>query len=82
MDTQAGQGFVQLLPNINQDNKALFGNKQNQRLTKLSDKGHKDSNEIGTYQDAHHGIHHDQNAINSFPSLKQYAYNQYGIDIP
>ncbi len=29
MNTQARQGFVQLLPNINQDNKALLGNKQN-----------------------------------------------------
>jgi hypothetical protein len=46
MDTQAGQWFIQLLPNINQDNKAFLGNKQNLRVTKLSDKDHKDSNEI------------------------------------
>jgi hypothetical protein len=60
----------------------LLGNKQNQGVTKPSGKGHKGSNEIDTYQDAHQGIHHDQNAINGFPSFKQYAYNLYGIDIP
>jgi hypothetical protein len=72
MNTQAGQGFIQLLPNINQDNKELLRNKknkQNKRVTKLSDKAHKDSNEIDTHQDAHQGIHHDQNAINVFPEL-------------
>ncbi len=53
----------------------MLGNKQNQRVTKLSDMGHKDSNEIGTHQDAHHGshhTHHKENAINEFPTLKQY----------
>ena len=78
MNTKARQGFIQLLTKINQDSKALFGNKKNQRLTILRDKGHKGLNEIDTYQ----GIHHDLNAINGFPSLKQYAYNPYGIDIP
>ncbi len=34
MNTQAGQGSGQLLPNINQDNKAYWGNKQNQGVTK------------------------------------------------
>ncbi len=29
MNTQARQGIIQLLPNINQDNKAFLGNKQN-----------------------------------------------------
>ncbi len=79
MNTQAGQRFGQLLPNINQDNKVLVENK------KLSGKGHKGSNEIDTYQDGHHGshhAHHDQNAVNDFSGLKQYAYNPYGIDIP
>ena len=85
MNTQSGQGFGQLLLNKNHDNKALLGNKQNQGVTKSSGKGHKGSNEIDTYQDAHHGshhAHHDQNAVNGFPGLKQYAYNPYGIDIP
>ncbi len=60
MNTQAGQGFGQLLPNINKDNKVL--------VTKVSGKGHKGSNEIDTYQDGHHGshhAHHDQNAVNN-----------------
>ena len=30
MNTLAGQGFIQPLPNIDQYNKALLGNKQNQ----------------------------------------------------
>ena len=85
MNTQAGQGFGQPLPNINKDNKVLVENKQNQGVTKVSGKGHKGSNEIDTYQDGHdgsHPTHHDQNAVNGFPGLKQYAYNPYGIDIP
>ncbi len=49
MNTQAGQGFSQPLPNINQDNKVLVENKQNQVITKVSSKGHKGSNEIDTY---------------------------------
>jgi hypothetical protein len=36
---------------INQDNKALLGNKENQGVTILSGKGHKGSNQIYTYQD-------------------------------
>ncbi len=34
MNTQAGQGFGQTLSNINQDNKVLIENKQNQGVTK------------------------------------------------
>ncbi len=34
MNTQAGQGFGQPLPNINKDNKVLVENKQNQGVTK------------------------------------------------
>ncbi len=63
----------------------MVENKQNQGVTKVSGKGHKGSNEIDTYQGGHHGshhAHHDQNAVNSFPGLKQYAYNPYRIDIP
>ncbi len=81
INTQAGERFSQLLPNINQDNKAWLANKQNQRVTKPTDMGHKGLNEIDKYQDGHHGSHHDQNAVNSFPGLKQYAYNPYEIDI-
>ncbi len=58
MNTQAGQGFGQLLPNINQNNKAFLVIKQNQQVTKPSDMGHKGSNEIDTYQDSHHDSHH------------------------
>jgi hypothetical protein len=79
MNRQAGQGFSQPLLNINKDNKVLVENK------KLSGKGHKGSNEIDTYQDGHHDshhAHHDQNAVNGFLGLKEYAYNPYGIDIP